>query len=171
MRRRPSMSAMASRAAESRTGRPWGNHACVDQPQEPPTGKNPERAALVFQTTTESCGSSSTGGAAVREGTAERVRVPRSVRSAAQPARGTRWKRGSLSQGSRRAARTTQQRHPCGAVRSPATSGPTPSCAQDQPWDKPPATTEAGPCGNNNDNGRDDVPVRCAQAPGWGSGP
>lgn len=41
--------------------------------------------------------------------------------------------------------------HPCGAVRDAANRrfGPTPPCAQDHPWGKPPATTEAGPYGNS----------------------
>lgn len=82
------------------------------------------------------------------------VQSPRSVRSAAQPCAGhpvdtgltvrrpAQGRRGQLNSG-----------HPRGAVRDASEPmvrlAPTPPCAQDHPWDKPSATPETDPCGNN----------------------
>ena len=156
---RPSMVAMASRAPEPRTGRPWGNHARVDpEPQEPPTGKKPgPGGSRHFGTNTQLNHADlaqleeQPSGKAV--GWGFEALVPCEV--PLNPARGTQWKRGSLSQGPRRGG-TDNSTAGTFAVRcgkpADATSDPTPPSAQDQPWGKRPMTTEIGSRGNNNTN-------------------
>lgn len=113
---------------------------------------NPERAALVIFRSQLNHADPAQLVEQPSKGGRLGVRLPRSVRSTAQPCAGHPVDTGLTV---RRPGQGGTDNSTAGtlAVRcgTPAneSSLPTPPCAQDHPWGKRPATTEAGPRGNN----------------------